>query len=368
MRSLVVTDSLIWTAETEYAVSVARAEARAGASVSFASPGARFADALPGVRVLELPGTVPSRSPADFVLGARWLSELARREPFDVVHSSRPTAHVMAALSVGHAAPLVHLRGSASPPRSHAANRFLYRRLTGAVVASSERIRRSVVERLGVPAERVHRLLAPVDTSVFRPSAPDQAPTGGLRLPGGARVVMNVARLAPIKGHDVLLRAMASVVQRCPAAVLVLVGEPWSGQPGALRDEARRLGIESSVVFAGRRDDVPSLLALAEVCVSSSVGSEENSRAVSEYMAGGRPVVATSVGVVPELVMDGESGLLVRPRDPAALAEALSALLSNPARARRMGDEGRRLAVEGFSCETFSRGLAKVLEGVGVAP
>lgn len=366
MRSLIVTDSLIWTAETEYAVSVARAEARAGGDVVFASPGARFARALPGVRVLDLPGAVPSRSPADFVLGARWLSELARRERFDVVHSARATAHVMAALSVGRTAAVVHLRGSASPPRAHAANRFLYRRLCRAVVTSSLPVRRAVIERLGVPPERVHRLLTPVDTSVFRPSAPEPVLARMLRIPDGAKVVMNVARLAPVKGHDVLIRALASVVARCPAAVLVLVGEPWSGQPGALNEEARRLGIEASVVFAGRRDDVPSLLALADVCVSSSVGSEENSRAVSEYMACGRPVVATSVGVVPELVEDGGSGLLVPPRDAVALAAALSALLADPARARRMGGEGRRLAVEHFSCEAFSQGLAEVLDQAGV--
>jgi glycosyltransferase involved in cell wall biosynthesis len=366
MRSLVVTDSLIWTAETEYAVSVARAEARAGGDVSFASPGARFARFLPGVRALDLPGTAPSRSPADFALGARWLSELARRERFDVVHTARATAHVMAALSVGRTAPIVHLRGSASPPRAHAANRFLYRRLTAAVVASSARVRQAVIERLGVPPERMHRLLTPVDASVFRPSVPEPALARALGIPNGAKVVMNVARLAPIKGHDVLVRAMASVVARCPEAVLVLVGEPWSGQPAALRAAARRLGIEASVVLAGRRDDVPSLLALADVCVSSSVGSEENSRAVSEYMAGGRPVVATSVGVVPELVEEGVSGFLVPPGDAAALASALSSLLADPARARRMGDEGRRLAVERFSCEAFSRGLAEVLEGAGV--
>ncbi len=366
MRVLVVTDSLVWTAETEYAAAVARAAARAGGSVSFASPGARFADALAGVRVLDLPGTVPSRSPADFAFGARWLSELARRERFDVVHTSRPTAHVMAAFSTGWNTPLVHLRGSASPPRAHAVNRFLYRRLTTGVVASSERVRRAVIERLGVSPERVHRLLAPVDTSVFHPSPPDPALRRALGIPDGAMVIVNVARLAPVKGHDVLVRAMASVAPRCPGAVLVLVGEPWSGQPGALIGEARRLGIEASVVVTGRRDDVPSLLALADVCVSSSVGSEENSRAVSEYMAAGRPVVATSVGVVPELVRDGGSGLLVPPRDAAALGSALSSLLTDPARARRMGEEGRKLAVAHLSCEAFSRAIAEILEGAGV--
>jgi len=366
VRSLVVTDSRIWTAETEYAVSVARAEARAGAAVTFASPGARFAAELPGIRTLDLPGEVPSKSPRDFAAGSRWLAALARRERFDVVHSARATAHLMAALSLHGGAPIVHLRGTASPPRAHPANRFLYRRLTAAVVASSSSVRRAVIERLGMPPERVHRLFAPVDADEFRPVARDGALAASLGVPAGAQVVMNVARLAPVKGHDVLVRAMARVVAERPTALLVLVGEPWSGQPEGLRALAAGLGIGSSVLFAGRRADVPGLLALADACVSSSVGSEENSRAVSEYMAAGRPVVATSVGVVPELVEHGASGFLVPPGDDEALAASLLAVLSDEALAAGMGAEGRRLAEERFSTRAFSSGLAAALEASGV--
>ena len=366
MRSLVVTDSRIWTAETEYAVSVARAEARAGADVTFASPGARFAAALPGVRALDLPGEVPSRSPRDFAAAMRWLAALARRERFDVVHSARATAHLAAALSLDRRLPIVHLRGTASPPRAHPANRFLYGRLTRAVVASSSSVRRAVIERLGMPPERVHRLLAPVDDDAFRPGVRDDSLAASLGIRAGAEVVMNVARLAPVKGHEVLVRAMARVVAERPRAVLVLVGEPWSGQPEGLRSLAERLGIGASVLFAGRREDVPALLALADVCVSSSVGSEENSRAVGEYMAAGRAVVATSVGVVPELVEHGVSGLLAPPGDEAALASSLLAVLSDRALAGRMGADGRRLTEERFSTGAFSAGLAAVLDAAGV--
>jgi len=366
MRSLVLTDSTIWTAETEYAVSVARAEALAGGDVTFASPGARFARGIDGVRAVALPEGVPSRSPVDFVVGARWLSNLARREAFDVLHSARATAHLMAACGAGRACPIVHLRGTATPPRAHAGNRFLYRRLTRAVVTSSSPVMRAVVERLRVPPARVHRLLAPVDTAVFRPRERDEALASSLGVPTGAKVVMNVARLAPVKGHETLLRAWAAVARAHLHAALVLVGEPWSGQPEGLMALARSLGIESSVAFAGRREDVPELLGVADVCALSSVGSEENSRAVSEYMAAGRPVVATAVGVVPELVEDGRSGLLVTPGDSGALAAALSSVLADPELATRMGSEGRRLAVERFSPEAFSAGLRAALRAAGV--
>jgi glycosyltransferase involved in cell wall biosynthesis len=150
--------------------------------------------------------------------------------------------------------------------------------------------------------------------------------------------------------------------------VLVLVGEPWSGQPEGLAAQARRLGIERSVRFAGHRDDVRSLVAAATVCVVSSVGSEENSRAVGEYMAAGRPVVATSVGVIPELVLEGETGLVVPPGDAERLAKGMAALLADAGLAERMGRAGRVSAETRFSPAAFAEGLSDVLERAGVSP
>ncbi|MFH1865503.1 MAG: glycosyltransferase family 4 protein [Candidatus Eisenbacteria bacterium] len=368
-RALIVTDSPVWTAETEYAVTVAAAEAGMGAAVTFAAPAAcpaagRLAEDIGFSR---LPGASPSSSVADFLADARFVAGLVRRGGYDVVHSSRPTAHVLAALACGSRVPLVHLRGSASVPSGRAGNRFLYRRATSAVIVSSSRVKGWVEERLGVSPDRVHRLLAPVAPLWFE-SPPH--PTGaleGLGLPAGVPIVLNVARLAPIKGHSVLLEAMARVHAAVPDAVLLLVGEPWSGQPEGLRSEARRLGIEDSVFFAGRRADVRELVATSSVCVTSSVGSEENSRSVGEYMAAGRPVVATEVGVIPELVSDGESGRIVPPAEPGPMADAIAALLGDRALAERMGSRAREVARERFSAQAFCEGLARALEAAEVA-
>ena len=370
LRALVITDSLIWTAEAEYAVGFARAEAAMGIDVTFACS---LPDLVTGplaseVDVRRMPGASPSSSPADFLAAVRWTSRLVDKVRPDFVHSSRSSAHLIAALAVGSRAPLIHLRGGASRPRGHALNRFLYRRCTRAVIASSGRVRDWVVERTRVPGERVHRILLPVDVHVFGLSAPPGVLASDLGVDASAPVVVNVARLAPIKGHDVLLEAMAEVAQEVPGARLVLVGEAWAGQPEGLMRQAAALGLSGSVVFAGRRDDVPAILAEADVCVSSSLGSEENSWAVSEYMASGRPVVATEVGVVPELVMDGTTGVLVPPGNADALATGIIAVLADPETAARMGRAGRERAVETLSREAFAGRLSSVLSQVGVEP
>ncbi len=368
MDVLLITDSMIWTAEAEYALSVALAEASAGLSVTVAAPqGSEMASRAEGYfRIAELPGVEPSRSPAEFTACVRWLAYLVRRERPDIVHSSRSTAHLMAALVCGRSVPVIHLRGGAAPPSRHLLNRFLYRTLTSAVVVSSRRVEGWVAAGLGMDASRVFRVYAPVDTARFVTSTPDTELRCELGVAPEARMIVNVARLAPVKGHAALLDAMRIVISRIPEAVLVLVGEPWSGQPEELMQQAERLGIASNVYFAGRREDVPRFLSSAELCISSSLASEENSRAVSEYMAAGCPVVGTSVGVIPELIIDGVTGLIARPGDEAELAECILALLTDRERAKRMGAAGRSRAERMLSIEAFLSSLTCVLDRVGI--
>ncbi len=364
MDALLVTDSMIWTAETEYALSVASAEASIGLSVTVAAPsGSAIASRAPGcIRLLELPGAEPAKSVADFTTCVRWLASVVRTERPRIVHSSRATAHLMAALVCGRSAAIVHLRGGATPPSRHLLNRFLYRSMTSAVIASSRRVENWVIGGLGMDASRVFRIYAPIDTERYAASVPDTELRRKLGLPPESRVIVNVARLSPVKGHDVLLDAMRIVVRRVPEAVLVLVGEPWSGQPEGLMRRAEQLGIASKVHFMGHREDVPRFLASADLCVSSSLASEENSRAVSEYMAAGRPVVGTGVGVIPELIVDGETGLIVRPGDVNELAGCIVTLLTDRERALRMGVAGRGRADGLVSREAFSTSLRNVLE------
>ncbi|MEA3409832.1 MAG: glycosyltransferase family 4 protein [Candidatus Eisenbacteria bacterium] len=364
---LMVTDSPIWTAETEYAVQVARAERSLGWDVTLAAPSGSAALDAAGqeFNVARLPGPNPSRSPSDFLADVRFLSALASKKEFDVVHSSRSAPHACCALATGRRAPLVHLRGGAGKPHESAANRLLYRSMTAAVIVSSRRIATWLTTGLSLPAERVHRLLAPVDVNRFSGVSGAPGLRHGLGVSADAPLIVNVARLSLVKGQHVLVRAMARVVEKHQNAVLVLVGEPWSGEPAGVLGLAEELGIRSSVVAAGRMDDIPSVLSEAAVCVSSSVGSEENSRAVSEYMAAGRPVVASDVGVIPELVEDGATGLLVRPGDAEGLASALLEMLESPESAARMASAASRFARRTLSQESFVEGVRSVLEIAG---
>jgi glycosyltransferase involved in cell wall biosynthesis len=169
-----------------------------------------------------------------------------------------------------------------------------------------------------------------------------------LRLGSDTLLVGHVARLVPIKRHEDFLRAAAMVMERVPTCRAVIVGD--GERRAELEGVVRHLGLKDRAIFLGWRRDLDRIYAdLALVTLTSA--NEGSPVALIEAMAAGRAVVATRVGGVPDLVDDGVTGLLVPPKDPAALAEAIIARIADPERRRMMGDAGRKRVHPAFSAE-----------------
>jgi glycosyltransferase involved in cell wall biosynthesis len=185
-----------------------------------------------------------------------------------------------------------------------------------------------------------------------------------LAVPDRAKLVGMIARLAPQKDHTTFLRAARRIVTALPKTRFVVVGD-HSGDPGAARQfEALQqltdeLGIASSVTFTGFRSDVPRLLAAMDVVVLAT-HFEGFGLSLLEAMAHGRPVVATAVGGIPELVVDNETGLLHRPGDDEHLATQVLSLLCDEAGARRLAKAGRDRVGRSFTGATSCGGAEKV--------
>jgi glycosyltransferase involved in cell wall biosynthesis len=194
------------------------------------------------------------------------------------------------------------------------------------------------IEEAGVPAANVRIIPNGVDTAHFRPPGTADAKQD-------LRVVF-VGRLVPDKALPVLLRAWTDVARRVPAATLDIVGA-GPLQPD-LATAASQLGLGARVRFAGFHADVRPFLEAATVFVLPST-VEGLSNALLEAMAVGLPAVATRVGGTEDVVIDGGTALMVPPHDHEALAEALTALLTAPERAREMGRQARDRAVERYS-------------------
>lgn len=246
------------------------------------------------------------------------------------------------------------LRGSFLPDR-------VLVRFVDRVIAVSEAARDFLVRAKGYPAAKVVVVANGRDLSVFIPGTERDPARKELGVDRSTPLVGVVGRLETQKGHLHLLDAWPHVVAEFPDARLVVIGE-GSLHP-ALDDQARRLGIAGSVIFTGFRDDVPRLLDALDVLALPSLYEGMPLTAI-EAAAMARPIVATAVDGTPEVVADGATGLLVPPADSAALSRALRTLLRDPQRARAMGGEGRRRALERFDLARHVEATAAVYRGV----
>jgi L-malate glycosyltransferase len=229
------------------------------------------------------------------------------------------------------------------------AKRFT-RSLDDRIITVCTTARQQEIRRTKADPEKVVTIYNGIDTL---PPVTDQLTARlrrTLKLPDNAKIVLCIARLAVQKGHVDLLTAWEAVQAVHPDAHLLIVGdgEQRTGLTGMVR---QRAGC-NTIHFLGRRDDVPDLLAMSDLVVLPARG-EGLPNVLLEAMAAGRPVVATNVGGIPELVVDGITGLLVPPSDPHALSRKMITLLSDPVRARTMGHAGRERVAKHFPIGTM---------------
>lgn len=217
--------------------------------------------------------------------------------------------------------------------------------------------------RAGIPATRVTVILNGIDADIFAATAevdPQQV-RAALGLPSSARILASIGRLSREKGHGFLLEAFAAIAPDMPDVYLVLVGD------GPERERLKKLAmarhISHRVVFAGFQEDVASILRAVEFLVIPSL-TEGLPVVVLEAFACGRPVVATAVGGVPEVVRDGETGLLVPSGDLAGLSRAIRILLSDPTALERMGAVCHSWVRERFGIQRYVAEFADLFRQV----
>jgi glycosyltransferase involved in cell wall biosynthesis len=171
-----------------------------------------------------------------------------------------------------------------------------------------------------------------------------------------------IAQMEPRKDHLGLVEAFSRLRRGLPGTHLILAGD--GSQRAAVEALVRRLGLEDGVTFLGTVDRPEQVLEKLDVYVQASAREEGTSNSILEAMAAGRPVIATDVGGNREVVRHGETGLIVPPRNPDALASALSELLCNPARCLRMGVAGAALVRDQYSRRGMVQATVAVYQAV----
>ncbi len=255
----------------------------------------------------------------------------------------------------------VSSRHNTDPFRRRAAVRWLDGRAlrrVDRVIAISRAVAQFSVEVEGADPDRVRTVPYGLDPPNPSPEA-GRAALGALGLERRGPVIGMVGRAVPQKGIDVLLEAFPRVLAAHPAARLVVVGD--GPLRPALERHARRLGLERVVVFTGWVDHAASLMSACDVVAIPSRW-EGFGMVALEAMAAGRPIVASRVDALEEVVVDGVTGSLVPAGDPDALADAVSNLLADPVRAAELGRAGRRRLKEEYSVARMVERTAAVYD------
>jgi glycosyltransferase involved in cell wall biosynthesis len=235
-------------------------------------------------------------------------------------------------------------------------------RLSTHVVVNSTSVRDLLVQRDGLPEEKIRILYNGVDVDRFGTARRDRQAL----LPAvesRTKLIAVVANMyVPGKGHAYLIAAAAQICREFPEIIFLLIGD--GPERSKLEQQVRKAGLQKNFLFVGRRKDVPELLACCDLSVLPSE-AEALPNSVLEAMAAGLPVVATRVGGIPEIIQDGENGLLVPPQNSQALAEAVIRLLEDSDLAQRLATAGQKRMRTQFS---FDRLLGVLEQLYGAAP
>ncbi len=272
-----------------------------------------------------------------------------RQAGLELINAHTGRAHCLAAaLAAFSSVPVVRTRGDARPAVKNPLARLLASRTT-AFIAANARIQSDLAQAF--PKTRV--VMIPQGIEAGAALALPAAPVFGL-----------LGRLDPVKGHETLMAAAAGIKADHPQVRFVAVGGGSPQRRARLDGLVAELGLGGMWEFTGFVEDVSAQMQRCSVGIVASTGSEAVSRAALEWMAAGRPVVASAVGCLPDLVVDDETGFLVPPGDPQALAEALKRFLQDPSLAARLGAAARRRFDARYTLKRFADATEALYRGL----
>jgi len=261
---------------------------------------------------------------------------------------------------------LLRIRHISAPLNRNLMTRLLYRHLFDMVVVTGgEKTKRELVERDGLSADRVAAFPIGLDVDYFRPAAPDRDLRLEFGLPKDHLLVGLISYLRSYKGHEYFIEAARIVASQRDDVTFVIVGE--GPEERSIRSKIGQLRLETRIRMLGFRQDLLNVFRSFDLFAIPSVEGDTIPQVLMQALAVGIPVVSTTVGSIPDVVIHGETGFVVPPRDAAALAERVVALLDDAPLRARMGTQGRSLVERCYSLEHMLDRLEGVYARLGHA-
>ncbi len=277
-------------------------------------------------------------------------------ERIDIVHAHASHAHTIGAIAAKiKKIPFVVTRRVDFKVARNVFSNIKYNYLANKIIAISSAIKNILIEA-GVPQDKTKVVYSGIDTEKFDSISDTQYLYEEFNLSKYSPIIGTIAHLTDHKGHKYLLDAVPDVLKIFPNAVFLIIGKGELEE--ALKKQVKELDITGNVIFAGFRKDVGELLSMMELFVLPS-HLEGLCTSLMDAMLMKLPVVATTAGGIPEVVVDKKTGILAPPKSPKALADAIIQLLSNKEKAKEMGESGLKRVKTMFNVSRMVEGTEK---------
>jgi len=244
---------------------------------------------------------------------------------------------------------IIRTRHLSTPISKGLLSRFLYERLPDRVIATGEAIRRQMIENNRFDGRRIISIPTGVDLDLFDTGRVNGTLRGIWGITEEIPAIGMVAVIRSWKGHEDFVDAVDMVLKEFPQAKFFIVGD--GPRKEIVCNYIKEKGLQDSIIMTGHRDDMPQVMASFDIMVLPSYANEGLPQALLQALSMGRPVVASNVGSIPEIVIDGETGYLIPPRNPSQLADRMISLIKENGLRDEMGKAGRNLVASRFSLE-----------------
>ena len=348
MNILQVNSGKGWSGGQYHVLLLSKGLQKRGHQVMIAcSPGSALAEKAGAEGIQVVP--VPMRGQLD-LRAIFALRKILRQYRIDVVNSHKPLPHTLIWLAAtGLNIPIVTTRHVTFPLPAHPFRQLKWNYATHKIIAVCQAVA-DTLKASGIPAGHIEVIYCPLDTERFLAGIPGRSIREEFGIEADAPVVGQVGDLRYWKGFDDFISAAALILKEIPNARMLAVGRKSEAYDGLLR-LCKDLGIDDRIHFTGFRSDIEKCYAAMTVCVSSSTAGEAAPYALKEPLAMGVPVVATRVGGNGEVVIEGQTGFLVPPRTPRAMADAVLRLLNDLKLRKSMGQKGQQDVKNRFSLD-----------------
>ncbi|MCJ7496921.1 MAG: glycosyltransferase family 4 protein, partial [candidate division Zixibacteria bacterium] len=286
------------------------------------------------------------QNPGRFFYNLKRLKDLIEQKNIDLVNAHQGEGHLYAGLLkklFKKKYILIRTRGDQRMPNNNLFNRWLNERWTDGVITTAEVLYRSYSENFSLDENRLINIPLGIDPDYFFPMEKDSELKISLGISNDELVVGILGRLSPVKGHRYFIRSAAEVLKSFQPVKFLIAGENAQVKAYRLKDLVRGMGISDKFIFTGKVEDTRKIISLMDIGVVALIGSETVCRVALEYMALGKPVVATDINGIHEVIKNGRNGFIVKPKDSTSMADAILELLKDKTKRESYGKAGRGL-------------------------